>query len=86
MCPLYVSCYTYTVLSLWLQELVREKHVLQSQLNEHLVQISALRNQLDEMRHRKDFTDTPEAIRRLEMEREKSEDKDKQVSVHLLPS
>lgn len=62
------------------QELVREKFTLQSQVNEHLVQISSLRNQLDDMRHRRGIGDIPDTAKTLEFEREKSEEKDKEVS------
>ena len=61
------------------QDVVREKHALQVQVNELLKQISGLRNQLDEMRHRTDFSDPSEATKRLQAEREKSEEKDKEV-------
>lgn len=61
---------------------MREKFTLQSQVNENLVQISSLRTQLDDMRYRRGIPaegDTPDAAKRLEMERERSEDKDQQV-------
>ncbi|KAH3717233.1 hypothetical protein DPMN_060014, partial [Dreissena polymorpha] len=62
------------------EELVREKFTLQTQVNDNLVQISSLRNQLDEMRHRRGIGETPDAATRLELEREKSEEKDKQIA------
>ena len=62
------------------QDIVREKHALQVQVNDLLKQISGLRNQLDEMRHRADYSDPSEATKRLQTEREKSEEKDKEVS------
>ena len=78
------SCFFNTTNFPKLQELVREKHALQTQVNENLVQISALRNKLDEMRHRKDLSDPSDLSRRLDMEREKSEEKDKQVNSILI--
>jgi len=68
-----------------LKELVREKFALQTQVNESYVQISGLRTQLDEMRYSRGVgaTDVPDAAKRLEMERDKSDDKDTQVSVDM---
>ncbi|KAL4221886.1 A-kinase anchor protein 9 [Mactra antiquata] len=63
------------------EELVREKFTLQTQVNENLVQLSSLRTQLDDMRHRRGLDiDIPEVNKRLEAEREKSEEKDKEIS------
>ena len=58
---------------------MREKHALQVQVNDLLKQISSLRNQLDEMRHKADYSDPSESTKRLHAEREKSEEKDKEV-------
>ena len=64
---------------------MREKFALQTQVNESYVQISGLRTQLDEMRYSRAVgaTDVPDAAKRLEMERDKSDDKDTQVSVDM---
>ncbi|WAQ94540.1 PCNT-like protein [Mya arenaria] len=62
------------------EELVREKFTLQCAVNDNLVQLSSLRNQLDEMRHRRGIGEPTDSEKRLDAEREKSEEKDKQIS------
>lgn len=62
---------------------MREKFALQTQVNENLVQISSLRTQLDEMRYRRGIPgpgETVDTAKQLEMEREKSEEKEHKVS------
>lgn len=62
---------------------MREKFALQTQVNENLVQISSLRTQLDEMRYRRGIpgpSETVDTAKQLEMEREKSEEKEHKVS------
>ena len=78
---LNVSFYTKCVVFLPTQDLVREKFALQCAMNENLVQMSSLRNQLDEMRHRRGERGVePSTLeRQLEAERERCEEKDKQV-------
>ncbi|KAL3832339.1 hypothetical protein ACJMK2_023991, partial [Sinanodonta woodiana] len=62
------------------EELKQERHALQAQVEEQLIQISALRNQLDDMRHLTKFSDPSEAGRRLQAEREKTEELDNEIA------
>ena len=68
------------------QELVHEKEALQKRVQEQLLQISALRNQLDEMRHWTGPTDPNTSAAsaadlrdQLDTEREKLEKKEEEV-------
>ncbi|KAK3603155.1 hypothetical protein CHS0354_042986 [Potamilus streckersoni] len=62
------------------EELIQERDALQAQVEEQLIQISALRNQLDDMRHLTKFSDPSEAGRRLQAEREKTEELENEIS------
>ncbi|XP_067649868.1 muscle-specific protein 300 kDa-like [Haliotis asinina] len=66
------------------EELVLEKDVLQQQVREQLLQISALRNQLDDMRHyggeAPTATHTSQLRERLAVERESLEMKEEEVT------
>lgn len=70
----------------FVQALYQEKEQLQLQLEDQLKQISALRNQLDEMRHRGDYSggflddsQTSSLQRQVDNQREVTEEKDKEV-------
>lgn len=74
---------TQFCLCLLVQELIHEKEALQKQLQDQMIQISALKNQLDEMRHRGDLggeSHTATLQGQLERRSQTLEDKEKQVS------
>nr|XP_034309966.1 A-kinase anchor protein 9 isoform X20 [Crassostrea gigas] len=69
------------------EALYQEKEQLQLQLEDQLKQISALRNQLDEMRHRGDYSggflddsQTSSLQRQVDNQREVTEEKDKEIA------